>query len=323
VSCRIVTAVNIEDRENRDEDRPTTARLRAVLERAARAVIVEASPDEADSADLPRLTVTGAETAELARRLAIVDGGAGDTCLCDGWPTITVYGTQGDPVARWTLHHQSGLRGIGDYDAELQDGPALTAWLAERGLTGSREAREELDEEEAEAERRRLRWIRAAPEGLAQAAADVARPLRRDHEAWSCHLANARERLEALTRQHYPDSVERIRLLLAWAGTSARRTAGGLMWYDLAVRRQLLAEEPRLVFAACAASPLSPVQLDGAADLFAGPEWTRAQGGEVPEPLRSLLIEHIRADGTDAMRFRLSHGSYGAVLRRRLGDAWS
>ncbi|MGW0702361.1 hypothetical protein ACWD0A_24200 [Streptomyces sp. NPDC002867] len=76
--------------------------------------------------------------------------------------------------------------------------------------------------------------------------------------------------------------------------------------------RHLLTEDPGLVLAACAVSPLSPVQLDGAAELFSAVEWTRAQGKQLPEPLRSLLIEHIRADGTDAMRFRMHHGYYGA-----------
>jgi hypothetical protein len=304
--------VNHEQAEGAGEDRPTTARLRQVLDSAERVVIVEASPVEADSADLPRLTVTGAEIGELARLLAIVDGGTGDKCRCDGWPTITVYGTQGEPIARWTLHHQSGLRGLGDCDADLRDGPALTAWLAERGLTRSRWVQEELAREEAEEERRRTGWVRAAPEGLAQAAADVARPPGRDYEAWSDGRQHAGDRLAALVRQHHPDSGERIRLLLAWLGVSARRSSGGLKWYDMAVLRQLLAENPGLVLAACVETPLHPAQLDGAAELFSTVEWTKAQGRNLPEPLKSLLVEHIRADGTDAMRFRVNHGYYGA-----------
>jgi hypothetical protein len=74
----------------------------------------------------------------LAHVLAIVDGGTGDRCRCIGWPTIMVYDVRGELMACWTLHHQSGLRGIGDCVADLQDGPAPTEWLAERGLTGSR-----------------------------------------------------------------------------------------------------------------------------------------------------------------------------------------
>ncbi|MGY1577407.1 hypothetical protein [Streptomyces sp. MN13] len=306
--------MNYEEAEGTGEDRPTTARLRQVLDRAERVVIVEASPAEADadSADLPRLTVTGAEIGELARLLAIVDGGTGDRCRCIGWPTITVYDSQGDLIARWTLHHQSGLRGLGDCDADLRDGPALTAWLAERGLTRSRSVQEGLAREEAEEERRRTEWIQAAPEGLAQAAADVARPPARDYKAWSGGRQQAGDRLAALARQRYPDTGERIRLLLAWLGVSARRSSGGMKWYDMAVLRQLLAEEPGLVLAACVASPLTPAQLDGAAELFRAVEWTKAQGRNLPKPLESLLIEHIRADGTDAMRFCMNHGYYGA-----------
>ncbi|MER6350074.1 hypothetical protein ACWC10_35790 [Streptomyces sp. NPDC001595] len=294
------------------EGPPTTARLRAVLDRAARVVIVEAAPGEADSADLPRLTVTGAGIGDLARHLAVVDGGTGDSCRCAGWPTITVYDAQDTRLARWTLHHQSGLRGLGDSDADLRDGPALTAWLAERGLTRSRRVREELAEEEARSEQRRTRWIRAAPDGLGRAAADVARPPAHDPGSWSGELRRAEERLAAAARREYPDSGERIRLLLAWAGTSTRSSSGGSMWYDAAVLRLLLAEDPALLLAACAAAPLSPAELDGAAVLFATVEWTTARGRQLPEPLRSWLIEHIEADGTDPMRFRMRHGYYGA-----------
>ncbi|MDQ1013085.1 hypothetical protein QFZ82_007570 [Streptomyces sp. V4I23] len=69
--------MSYEEREGTGKGRPTTARLREVLDRASWAVIVEASPSEADSADLPRLPVTGAEIGELAQRLAVADGGTG------------------------------------------------------------------------------------------------------------------------------------------------------------------------------------------------------------------------------------------------------
>ena len=73
-----------------------------------------------------------------------------------------------------------------------------------------------------------------------------------------------------------------------------------------------IAEHPELILAALAPRAPSPAQLDGAAQLFGSLEWTTAHGKELPEPLRSLLIEHIRTDGTDPMRFRMRHGSYGA-----------
>ncbi|MBC2904278.1 hypothetical protein [Streptomyces cupreus] len=294
------------------EGAPTTARLREVLNRAGRVVIVEGPPAEVDSADLARIVVTGAEIVDLARLLAIVDGGTGDQCRCDGWPTIMVHDVDGELIACWTLHHQSGLRGIGNCDADLRDGPALTEWLAERGLTGSREAQSALAAQEAEAERRRMRWIQAAPAGLSEAAADVAHPQGRDLEAWSRRLQDAKDRLATLVRHRCPGAVERIRVLLAWAGIPSRESTGGLKWYDMAVQQQLLAEDPDLILAALTTRSPSPVQLDGAAALFGSQEWISVHGKQLPEPLRSMLIAHIQAEGTDAMRFRLRHGYYGA-----------
>ncbi|MEU5892232.1 hypothetical protein ABZ835_36165 [Streptomyces sp. NPDC047461] len=294
------------------EGAPTTARLREVLNRAGHVVIVEGPRDVVDRADVTRTVASGAEIAHLARLLAIVDGGTGDRCRCMGWPTVMVYDVHGELIACWVLHHQSGLRGLGDCDADLLDGPALTEWLAERGLTRSREVRSELAAQDAEADRRRTRWVRAAPAGLSDAAADVAQPPGRDHMAWSRRLQEAKDRLAALTRQRYPDGIERIRVLLAWAGIPSRESTGGLQWYDMAVQEQLLGEDPALVLAAAATRPSSPDRLDGAAELFGSTKWTEAHGRGLPKPLRSILIEHIQADGTDAMRFRMSHGYYGA-----------
>ncbi|MGW7381473.1 hypothetical protein [Streptomyces sp. NPDC054794] len=291
---------------------PTTARLRDVLNRAARVVIVEGAPDKADSADVPRIVVTGAEIADVAELLTVVDGGTGDSCRCNGWPTIMVHDSSGELMACWTLHHQSGLRGIGDCDADLRDGPALTAWLAERGLTRSRDAQAARAVQEANAEARRMHWVQGAPAGLSDAAADVAYPQGGDLGAWSRRVRDAGERLAALTRHHYPDAIERIRVLLAWAGLPTRESTGGLRWYDMAVQRLLLAEEPDLLVTACTVRPPSPVQLDGAAALFSSLERTQAHGMRLPDPLRTMLIEHIQENGTDPMRFRMRHGYYGA-----------
>ncbi|MEU2180070.1 hypothetical protein [Streptomyces thermolilacinus] len=137
------------------------------------------------------------------------------------------------------------------------------------------------------------------------------RPPGPDHWAWSRELAAARDRLGALARSRHPDRGERVRHLLAWAGASARDGAGS-KWYETAVLHLLLAEGTGPVLDACTPTPLSPAQLDGCAELFATVEWTREQGGELPEPLRTRLVEHIHADGTDAMRFRVRHGYYGA-----------
>ncbi|WP_251092096.1 hypothetical protein [Streptomyces sp. Caat 7-52] len=294
------------------EGAPTTARLRDVLQRAGRVVIVEGSPADAGSAERARTVVTGAGVDHLARLLAIVDGGTGYRCRCHGWPTILVYDVSGELLACWTLHHQTGLSGIGDCDADLRDGPALTAWLAERGLTRSREVQSALADQEAEEERRRLRWVQAAPAGLRDAAEAVSRPPHRDRQTWSGRLRDAKDRLAALVPHRYPDGIERIRVLLAWAGTASREPTGGLKWYDSAIQQQLLGEDPDLILAALAARPPDPAQLDGAAELFSSLEWTGAHGMQLPEPLRSTLIRHIKADGTDAMRFRLRHGYYGA-----------
>lgn len=299
----------------RAEGAPTNARLRDVLSGAGHVVIVDAPPDEADFAERARTVVTGDDIADLARLLAIVEGGNGDRCRCSGWPTIRVHAADDRLIACWTLHHQSGLRGMGDCDADLRDGPALTEWLAERGLTGSREVQAELAVQAAEAEQRRTRWIQAAPAGLTDVAAVVAASPDHDYEGWSRRLRESEDRLAALLRRNYPNGIERVRALLAWAGIASRESKGGQMWYDAVVQRRLLAEDSALILTASSEQPLSLAQLDGAAELFVSIEWTRSHGRQLPEPLRSRLLGHIQAHGTDAMKYRMSHGYYGAAER--------
>jgi len=295
----------------RGTGRPSTARLRKELRRAARVVVVEAAPCEVDRPGAARLELTGAGIAELADLLAVVDGGTGDVCRCPGWPTILLHGADGARFAEWSLHHGTDIRGIGDCDARLLHGAALDDWLAGHGLTGPREARERQAAEEALREGRRQRWLAAAPPELAAAAAEVARDSDDDLVAWSERQRRARTGFAGLARRHWPDRDERIRALLAWLALAGREETGGLRWYDLALQEQLLSEEPESVIAALTVRPPEPAHLDGAAELFCALEWVDARGKGLPEPLRSTLLAHIEACGTDPMRTRAGWGYYG------------
>jgi hypothetical protein len=277
---------------------PSIKRLQGILSTAAEVLIVEAGPGELDRADAARTVVTGEEIAGLARVLAVVDGGIGDECLCDGRPTILAFGADGRELARWTVHHRRYLAGLGDSDAELRNGPALTEWLAEHGLTGSRDIQLMRERQDVEHEARRVRWVTAAPAGLGSLAEAVTR-----------EDDDAERRLADLLARRIPDLVQRLRALTAWAGVPARET--GIYRYESLPQRLLLAEPTAATLDALMTAPLSPVQLDGASELFTCLEWTRPLRAAVPEPLRSQLIAHVTADGTEPMRFRMRHG-YGA-----------
>ncbi|MFI6760031.1 hypothetical protein ACIBF5_12925 [Micromonospora sp. NPDC050417] len=281
---------------------PSTALVERVLAEAAEVLIVEASPDELDRPDAARIVVSGKEVAELARRLAVVDGDTGDRCRCMGWPTILVSDAAGREIARWTLHHQTAIRGVGSWDADLRDGPGLTDWLADRGLSGSREVQQLLAGQAAEEEARRVQWVKAAPPALAEAA-----------KAASRRETGAEERLADLVARRYPNTIERIRTLVAWAGFPPRHTTtmGGTPWYELAPERMLLTEPTESIFCALTSASLTLSQLDGAAELFTSLQWAGSQRADIPEPLRSVLIAHVTTTGTDPMKIRMRHG-YGA-----------
>jgi hypothetical protein len=110
--------------------------------------------------------------------------------------------------------------------------------------------------------------------------------------------------------ERYPNAIERVRTLVAWAGFPARHT-DGTPCYELTPERMLLAEQTESIFNALTSAPLTPAQLDGAAELFTSLEWSRVRRIDIPETVRSLLIAHVTATGTDPMKFRMRHG-YGA-----------
>ncbi len=140
---------------------PFNTAVRRILAGAAEVHVID-QLSVLNDPDAPRITVTGPEIAELTRLLAV---GGMSTTRYMGWgqPTVLVLGPGGEELARWDLHGQERLRGPENHEAWLLDGPALTTWLADRGLTGPREEQEEAARDEILREERRVQWVRAAP----------------------------------------------------------------------------------------------------------------------------------------------------------------
>ena len=277
---------------------PTNAALRRALTLASEVMVIDAAPGDSWPDSAARFTVAGTQVADLAQLLAIVDGGTGDVCRCLGGPTFVLRGPAGEQVAQWTLHHGRNIRAVGNCDAELRDGPGVVRWLADHGMTGPLESERRLARQAAEDEERRAEWVAAAPRGLTEAA-----------EAASRREEGAEGRLADAVRREYPAEEDRVRVLLAWAGFPARH-ASGTPWHELGAERMLLAEPPETVFAALAARPPLPAELDGAAELFTCLDWQKEPRPAIPPPLRSLLIAHVERTGTEPMKFRMRHG-YG------------
>lgn len=150
------------------EEPPTNAAMRLALSLASEVAVVDVGMSGDPWGGTARFTVTGDEVAGLAQLLAIVDGGTGDRCRCWRGPALLLRGAAGERVAQWTLHlHQDGsIRGVGNCDAELRDGPGILHWLAGHGLSEPLEAERRRAHEAAGHEERRAGWVAAAPAGL-------------------------------------------------------------------------------------------------------------------------------------------------------------
>lgn len=124
---------------------PTQADLDTVFARAHSAKVIRAyfRPEDAEP---PLLAIGDArELASLATALQVT-GEPDGHCMCLGDPLFDLFGSDGELLARLSIHHGVGLRRHGlPLGTRLVDGRAALAWLASRGV---REPLEQFDQEQ-------------------------------------------------------------------------------------------------------------------------------------------------------------------------------
>jgi hypothetical protein len=273
-----------------DGPNPTQSSLDALLAKVARVEVrtVDGQLKEA-VADRPSLEA-------LAGALQVFDGPMGH-CMCAGDPHLWLFEPGSEqPAATLGVHHGTGLRWDGwGSDAELCDGYALLAWLAEHG------APEALREVEEDAQRgvdhaeQRARWGEACPASLQPRLAHMIGedsfegfflPPPGERPGWL-------DAAEACLTGELPAVEERVRALLTWYGTVQAWT--GFASHEELPLLFLRAYSTQQVVAALAGVELTGPLVDGAARLLAAAP--AADREAIPDALAATLVGYAFSAG--------------------------
>lgn len=237
---------------------------------------------------------------ELRVALVVVRPDSWFHCMCMGAPAIELYkGTE--RLATVTVHHGRSIRtSLWDSDAMLSDPERLLRWFDARGIDGPRR---EVEEAKANTERSMAaerRWLAAMPQSLrplwdASRAGILRSPMAPDLEPWRV----------ALKRQ-YPDPAKRILALLTWFG-SGEGPWSGFPSYESMAEELLLDFSTGVLLDAVTHAPLEATQLEGAARLFGGWDFSSRRPNDLdmlPENLRAALLQHSLRTEDDDKRAR-------------------
>jgi hypothetical protein len=238
---------------------------------------------------IPREGLAGVREA-----LRIREGGPAFRCMCRGDLAIELFrGRKALPAIG--LHHGASIR-LEDWgsDAELADGRAFFAWLADHGAPGFLEAYEQSLALQKEAEAIRSKWLQAAPPEAREFIENIApEALPPSQERSACEPVM--RALEAA----YPEALDRIARLFAWYGSGSGPWSG-YPSYEHVADLLLAQHDFHDVISAVAAGLDRPEAETGAARFIAIHARTRAERSlvsRIPEATRATLTARANETG--------------------------
>ena len=256
-------------------------------------------------------TLTGAQLAELRRRLHVVDGGSFH-CMCVGTHVLEFRAQYEKALALIGLHHGISIRwDAWSSDATLRDGRGLAEWLATVGVAGPLAELVEADESRREQELVEKDWLSCLPECLSDLTADFLRCSTSGMND-SAMAAKAAERLHQL----YPDEAERVGLLLHWFGAGTGKCSG----YPVheGIPGQILeTERPPAIIEFLTTRHPTERHFAGGLRFFAGAGWRSADlvPAEIQQSLLDTAIEHGDADNLKRARKVFTKAAASDVVR--------
>ena len=227
---------------------------------------------------------------ELKAALTIVVPEEGFHAMCIGEPAIELF-VNGTPVAeianiggnhiRWWNHWHS--------DAMLANSEPWLEWFSQRGIDGPRDEVESARRRAKESALAEKRWLAAMPPCLAPV-------WEQSQDEWGRVDTDL---LSVTLNRSVPNRDERIRALLHWYGSGTGRWSG-YPGYEMGAGNLLLAEPHDALVTVSQSPDLSSTQLEGAARLFGGWDYSKKYPGgtdALPASLKQRLWE--RVEGTD------------------------
>ena len=275
----LLVACNTADKK--DERPVESAKLAALIEQADKIVVSESPMKDAKvlfSSTAPK------DIAEFNDALTVLPPKGWFHCMCIGTPAVRLY--RGDTeLALVTNHHGRSIRcSLWTSDAMLKDPEKWLLWFDARKMA---EPRKEVDDMAARAKQGEVsyaRWLGAMPKSV--------RPL------WARATRNETspnvKPLRSAIAKEFPDMRERVLTLFTWFG-SGDGPWSGFPSYETAAEELLLDIPTADLIAAVETDNLTVAQLEGAARLFGGWDFSQRRPDDrktLPAALKKKLLDH-------------------------------
>lgn len=205
-------------------------------------------------------------------------------CMCVGTPAIRLY--RGDTeLALVTSHHGRSVRcSLWTSDAMLKDPEKWLQWFDARKMPEPRKEVEDMATRAKQGEISYARWRAAMPKSVRPLWEQVVR------DETSPNV----KPLRAALAKEFPDTRQRILALFSWYG-SGDGPWSGFPAYESAAEELLLDIPTPDLVAAAQADNLTDAQLEGAARLFGGWDFSQRRPDDrktLPAPLKKKLLDH-------------------------------
>jgi len=237
-------------------------------------------------------TTNRQEIAQLQQCLQILeDPQTFGWCMCAGDLAI-IFSRGKDALATIGLHHGLSIRwDRWKFDARLADGSKIVNWLADHGMPGLKQQREESLRRSEEACKAYHLWYQAMPACLRPYIEQIARPI----TSSSPDLVPLRQALE----QTYPDPVEQAWVLFKCFG-HGRGPWSGFPMYEEVPEMLLLGLPISILIQALDRFSVGSAEMEGAARYFFGWNFRQHSGSAaqlLPSELKRRLMEHVVQSG--------------------------
>ncbi|HEX6902498.1 MAG TPA: hypothetical protein VF789_22450 [Thermoanaerobaculia bacterium] len=264
-----------------DEHPVQPEKLAELIGRADKIVVFESPMEGAEvlfSSTDPR------DIREFRDSLALAAPPEGFHCMCIGEPAVRLY-REGKELALVTNHHGNSVRSsLWTSDAIVKDPEKWLAWFDARKIPGPRREFEGMMADEKNYKKAYERWLAAMPKSVEPLWDEVM------EDEFSPDLEPARKALA----KEFPDVQPRILALFAWYGSGDGPWSGFPSYESVAEELLLDFPTPDLI-AAAQSENLSESQIEGAARLFGGWEFSQRRPDDrknLPAPLKARLLEH-------------------------------
>jgi len=222
----------------------------------------------------------------LSTALVVVKPAEWFHCMCIGTPAIYLY-KDDKLLAQISNHHGQSVRcSLWSSDAAILDTDKWLKWFDDRRIDEPRKEVEEMRESQKQGERDWKRWISSMPKALEPIWEDSLGQL---GDVNTAPLAKA-------LRESIPKNEDQILALLRWFGSGAGPWSG-FPSYESAAEVLLLEYQIAEIVSAIENKDLSPEQLEGAARLFGGWDFSQKHSNgleQVPADIKRSLWNHVK-----------------------------